>query len=138
MLADNREHAMSDLLAASGGAQVSVRAYIAALEKRDYVRVDDRGYVNRGIERVVRLIRNTGPRAPAWSVHSGEFRDWNLDPAMSGDVLGALIGKTGLSLRGWLIANNLPPTNQTRLRQMISGHRPVSENIAALARQLSN
>lgn len=113
---------------AIGCAAAGLRGYVAALV--------DHGYVQRLDDGTLRLTRVTGPRAPSWNVHSGDFRDWNIEPGMTGSELQALIRATGLSDAAWLRSHGLPPENSTRLRQMMNGQRPVSDAIATLARAM--
>jgi hypothetical protein len=103
-----------------------LRDYIAALE--------DRGYIDRSNDQIL-LKKATGPRAPTLSVQTGTFRDWNLNPPMPGSVLKAIIAESGLSLSKWLISNGFHAAGTTRLRQMVNGQRPVSDEIAEAARE---
>ncbi len=103
-----------------------LRGYIALLETH--------GYVRRVSDGSFSLISDTGQRAPSASVHTGDLRDWNKQPTMSGRDLEAVIEKSGLSLSGWLRAHGKHPAGTTRLRQMINGQRPVSEDMALIAR----
>lgn len=129
---------ISDVARAASASEISVRAYLNALEVRGYVEFEHLGYSGRAQVRTARLIKDTGPRSPSWSVHTDDFRDWNLEPAMGGAELGALIRATGLSIRQWLAVHGVAPTTQTRIRQMVEGQRPVSQRIADLARGVSN
>jgi len=102
---------------------------------RNYIRgLEQNGYIKREVDGTVTLVRDTGQRSPAYSIHTGDFRDWNLDPAMSATELREAINLSGLSIRQWLIAKGLSPTMQTRVRQMMNGQRPVQPKIARAAR----
>ena len=107
----------------------SLRPYVAALEKRGYVRRLATGHIH--------LDRYTGPRAPSWSVHTDDFRDWNLDPPMAGEELARLIDLSGLSIAQWVRAADLPRPHSTRVRQMINGQRPVTPIYADAATRLA-
>lgn len=82
----------------------------------------------------VELGRRTGPRAPSFNSLSGGFRDWNLDPAMTAVELRQAVNDSGLSVVEWLRARGLHVAGATRLRQMMSGQRPVSDEIAETVR----
>lgn len=125
---------ISDIAHRGETSEISVRAYLNALEARGYIEFQHLGYVARGPVRTAQLVRNTGPRCPSWSVHTNQFRDWNIDQPMSGADLGGEIAASGLSIRGWLVKHGLPPSEQTRVRQMINGQRPVSQKIANMAK----
>lgn len=110
-----------------GTSESGLRSYIGALMARDYV--------VRHADGSIELVNKTGSRCPSWSVHTDDFRDWNLEPAMSGKELGRIIKRSGLTLRQWLVKNGLDASEQTRLRQMVNGQRPVSGRIAAAAQE---
>ena len=112
-----------------GAGSSGLRDYIAALE--------DRGYIDRSNDQVL-LKKNTGPRAPTLSIQAGTFRDWNLNPPMSPAVLKAIVADSGLSASAWLVANGFHAAGTTRLRQMMNGQRPVSDEIAAAALSISH
>ncbi len=116
----------------------TLRPYINALAARGYIDVVEQKYDGPSLVRMLELVRNTGPRAPSWTAATDAFRDWNIDPAMSGDELRKLIRATGLSDAEWLKKHNMSPTNSSRLRDMMSGKRPVSEAIADAAQGVSN
>lgn len=105
----------------------NLRPYILALKKRGYVQEIENG--------AIELVKNTGPTAPGYNVQTGAFRDWNLDPLMTGEQLRAAIAATGLKLRPWLISHGqkINSNSTTRLREMIRGKRPVSDTIERLA-----
>jgi hypothetical protein len=102
-----------------------LRSYIAGLV--------DHGYLTRDNVGAISIARNTGDRAPSYSVHTREFRDWNVDPIMTADQLRAIVAASGLSVSDWLRAIDHHPSESTRLRQMMNGQRPVSTNIAEAA-----
>lgn len=116
---------VSALASAVGGSAEGLRSYVAELERR--------GYVERSVTGGITLIKDTGPRSPSWSVHTGEFRDWNLDPGMTAQQLGEIVKSSGLPLSGWLEKHGFSGGGATRLRQMIEGQRPVSKEIARAA-----
>lgn len=120
---------VSDLAAAIGCSADGLRAYIAALEIRGYVARANTGHIS--------LAKNSGPRAPAWSVHTNDFRDWNIDKPMSGAALKKIVTRSGLSETDFLRACGFHEAGSTRLRQMINGQRPVSSDIEAAARTLA-
>ncbi len=107
--------------ATSGG----LSAYITALKERGYIVQAPEG---------IELTRDTGPRAPSFNVGAGEFRDWNLQPAMRPAELKAVIRESGLTLAAWLAAHGFDRHNTTRLRQMLNGQRPISDAITAAAK----
>lgn len=102
-----------------------LRAYVAGLEAH--------GYVQRGNLGQLTLARNTGARAPSWSVHTGNLRDWNLEPSMTASQLRTAIKKSGMTVVEWLRAHGKHEAGATRLRQMMNGQRPVSPEIEAAA-----
>lgn len=131
LLLDGRPRAIEEIAAITGGAGASIRPYISALEARGYIKDAADSQPRR---RVVLLAQRTGPRAPSWSVTTDQFRDWNRDPAMSARDLKHAVEQSGLSLSGWLSAHGFRPEGATRLRQMMTGQRPVSDEIASAAR----
>lgn len=78
-------------------------------------------------------MKNTGRQAPSVSIQRGTLHDYNLHPPMSGERLGAIIKASGLSLSAWLKRHEMHPAGTTRLRQMITGRRPVSPPVEAAA-----
>ncbi|GAA0206881.1 hypothetical protein GCM10009081_22420 [Brevundimonas nasdae] len=119
--------ALADVLGCSAD---GLRSYIAALEAHQYIQ--------RGDDGVITLVKKTGPRAPSWSVHSRELRDWNQDPAMSADALKKIVSQSGLSDAAWLRAIGKHEAGATRLRQMMNGQRPVSTEMAQAAKAFAS
>lgn len=115
---------VANLAEAIGASPNGLRPYIAVLEARGYIAREDGGGIH--------LVNDTGLRAPSWSVHTGDFRDWNIEPAMKASELKAVVKASGLSLSGWLAANGFDIHGATRLRQMMNGQRPVSNEIEAV------
>lgn len=89
------------------------------------------GYLVRDSSGQLALKKKTGPRAPGWSVHSGELVDWNIVTTASPEALHSAIKSSGLSISAWLRAAGIPEYETTRVRQMINGQRPISSRVAA-------
>ena len=83
-------------------------------------------------------MKNTGDRAPLWNVSTKTLFDANLNQCMTGWRLREIVEATGLSLSGWLTANGFHQAGATRLRQMMTGQRPVSPAIEAKALEFDN
>lgn len=112
-----------------GVSENGLRSYIAALV--------DRGYIAREVDGSLTMIRHTGPRSPSYSVHTDQFRDWNIEPAMSATEFARLLQASGLSVNDWLRAAGMRIENSTRIRQMKNGQRPVSSIMAEAAKRLA-
>lgn len=91
-------------------------------------------YVERSEDGEIRMVRDTGPRAPSLS-KAGVLHDWNLHPPMSGEKLRAIIAITGLSDSAWLSKHGIHARATTRLRSMIAGEIPISAAIEEAAEQ---
>lgn len=89
------------------------------------------GYLVKSSGGQLALQKKTGPRAPGWSVHTGEMVDWNLVTTASPEALRSAIKASGLSISAWLRAAGLPEYETTRVRQMMNGQRPISPRVAA-------
>lgn len=114
------------LAAHIGCAASGLRNYISGLE--------DHGYLRRGEDGSLHLAKKTGPRAPSLNINTGEIKDWNREPSMAGSELMAIVANSGLSVVEWLREHGFHPATSTRLRQMMNGQRPVSQEIEAAAR----
>lgn len=117
-----------ELMSASGSAESSVRSYIAALVKHEYVQRQEDG--------LYLLVKNTGARAPSVNMAEGTLYDWNVNKPMSGKALQALWKKTGLSVTEWARQAGLGGSTDGmasqaahRLIEMFDGKRPVSPTV---------
>lgn len=109
---------VAELAKAIGASPDGLRSYVRALIGASLVSRDALG--------TIRLVRDTGPRAPSFSLSTGELHDWNTHPRISPEQAKAIIAASGLSLTQWLESNGFSPNGQTRLRQMLNGQRPMS------------
>lgn len=101
---------------------------------RNYVRgLETNGYINRADDGQIELVKNTGARAPSFNINTGDFRDWNTDPTMTGERLSAIVSASGLTISAWLTEIGHHPAEMTRFRQMMNGQRPVSQPISDAA-----
>lgn len=102
----------------------SVRVYLSGLAKHGLAERDETGWT----------IRKTGPLAPAYSAQTGQARDWNTDPPMSPAVLETAWRDHGGSLGQFVRALGIPGHRVTKIRQMLSGQRPVTSYVEAAVR----
>lgn len=110
---------VEEIGAQAGGEPGSIRTYLNGLARHGYA-VNQLGWT---------LLKKTGPLAPAYSVQSGEMRDWNTAPAMSPADLQKAFSSHGGSLSQFCRDAGIHENSVTRLRQMMSGQRPVTGNI---------
>jgi hypothetical protein len=127
MLLSGPQKSIEEMARRLGCASSGLRGYIRVLQAHGYI---DRDNLNNLI-----LVKNTGPRAPSANINTGEMRDWNVNPTMTGEQLGAIVTASGLSHGAWLESINHHRTEATRLRQMINGQRPVSGPISEAAQK---
>ena len=102
---------------------LTAQRYLSALKKIGYVEHDNQTFL-------WLLTNNTGAIAPIINAN-GHFRDLNIDPPPSPSDLKNAISDSGLSIAQWCVRNNLRGQD-TRIRQMCEGSRPISRNIEAL------
>lgn len=106
-------------IADRAGAQKStVRSYIHGLKAH--------GYVVQNADGAYKLIRNTGPIAPALNHTTKTLDDKNLNPPMPPEELKKIYEDFGGSLNKFADALGLGLGNGTRIRQMMTGQRLIT------------
>lgn len=108
-----------EVVALAGGEIISARTYLNGLKKHGYTS-NEAGWV---------LHKKTGPTAPAYSVQTGEFRDWNVDQPMSAFTLELAFRKHGGSAAAFCEDIGLHRNYTTRLLQMLRGQKVVTGNV---------
>lgn len=110
-----------DLAAHLGCTDSGLRNWVTELTKN--------GYIARGENGAIELVKNTGPIAPSTNSVTAALHDWNLNPPMDGAHLKAIVQDSGLSNSKWLESHGFSRNGSTRLNQMFRGMRPVSPTI---------
>lgn len=97
---------------------LGIKPYLLGLAKHGYIREVGGGFL---------LVKNTGVRSPSYNIHTGELRDWNLNPPMPAAELSAIFERFGGSILEFTIALGFNEGTRTRVRQMLAGYRPVTD-----------
>lgn len=121
LLSANEPLSVEEIVSMAGGNGSSVRTYLNGLAKHGYT-VNRLGWA---------LLKKTGRTAPAYSIQTGELRDWNVDRAMTPKALERAFKKHGGNLTEFCRDIGIHENSVTRLRQMLAGMRPVTGNVEA-------
>ena len=108
--------------------QESVRLYLNGLARYGFAEHQVGGWI---------LVKKTGPQAPAYSTRTGDLRDWNIDKPMSATELEQCWKQHGGTMSDFAREAGLHQNSITRLRQMMSGQRPVTTNVESAVRSMT-